>query len=207
MIHGDFPPLRRRPSTQAQGLRHGDDATEFLGGFENNRIPFTHRGAYIAWLNTACQAPLYPPSGNLDRQFGMSDTLGQKMRRARAASGKTQDQVAEQIGTTKGAVSQWENNGTVPELENFRAYCLSVGASADEILLEHGMDPLLRQLVGIWDKLSQDARDALLGNANRLLVEENPQAGVHNPWGGKTPPKRPRPGNGAKAAKRAPRIG
>lgn len=124
------------------------------------------------------------------------------MRKARTASRKTQDQVAEALGMTKGAVSQWETGESVPTLENFRAFCLSVGASADEILLEHGMDPLLRQLVGIWDKLTPDARDALLGNANRLLVEENPETGAHNPWGGQTPPKRHRPGNGAKQAKR-----
>ena len=118
------------------------------------------------------------------------ESLGQKMRRARKAAGKTQDQVADHLGITKGAVSQWENDATIPELEYFRGYCLFVGGSADEILLQHGMDPLLRQLVGIWDKLSPDARDSLLGNANRLLVEERPEIGTHNPYGGLTPPKR-----------------
>ena len=124
------------------------------------------------------------------------------MRKARRAAGKTQEQVADHLEITKGAVSQWENGTTVPELEYFRGYCLFVGGSADEILLEHGMDPLLRQLVGIWDKLSPDARDSLLGNANRLLVEENPESGPHNPFGGLTPQKRSKAGNGSKHAKR-----
>ena len=142
-------------------------------------------------------------SGNLDGYSGMRESLGMKMKAARKSAGKTQDQVADHLEITKGAVSQWENDTTVPELKYFREYCLFVGASADEILLQHGMDPLLRQLVGIWNKLSPDARDSVIGNANRLLVEENPDAGVLDPWGGQTPPKRTRPGNGAKAAKRS----
>jgi transcriptional regulator with XRE-family HTH domain len=129
------------------------------------------------------------------------ETLGAKMRSARLLAKKTQDQVADHLDITKGAVSQWENDLTVPELEYFRGYCLFVGGSADEILLEHGMDPLLRQLVGIWDKLSPDARDSLLGNANRLLVEEKPESGPHNPYG-EQPPKRNSAKNQPKVAKR-----
>ena len=115
----------------------------------------------------------------------------------------TQDQVADELKITKGSISQWENDGTIPELPHFREYCLFVGASADEILLEHGMDPLLRRLVGIWNKLSPDARESVIGKANRLLVEENPDAAAPDTWGGQTPPKRTRPGNGAKGAKRS----
>ena len=128
-------------------------------------------------------------------------TLGQKMRSARRLAKKTQDQVADHLGITKGSVSQWETDVTVPELASFRAFCLFVGASADEILLEHGMDPLLRKLVGIWDKLTPDAKDALLGNATRLLVEEAPEE-ERDPFVGKPPIKRTRPGNGAKPTKR-----
>ena len=124
------------------------------------------------------------------------------MRSARKLAKKTQDQVAEHLDITKGAVSQWENDQTVPELEYFRGYCLFVGASADEILLQHGMDPMLRQLVGIWDKLTPDAKDTLLGNANRLMVEEDPEAGPPDSFVRKPPIKRVRPGNGAKQAKR-----
>jgi transcriptional regulator with XRE-family HTH domain len=44
-------------------------------------------------------------------------SLGEKMRAARKAARKTQDQVADELDVTKGAVSQWENDTTVPELE------------------------------------------------------------------------------------------
>lgn len=128
--------------------------------------------------------------------------LGDKLKAARKAAKKTQDQVADHLDITKGAVSQWENDETVPELEYFRDFCLYTGASADEILLERRMDPLLRQLVQIWDRLSSDGRDTLLGNANRILSEEHPEAGDHNPFGPSLPPKLARPGNGHKTVKK-----
>lgn len=196
MIYGDLTPLRRGAAAQAQRLRHSDDAAEFLRSLEDDRVSFTHSTAHIARLNVAGQAPLYTLSGILDGKSGMGssdgvgDTLGQKMRAARESARKTQDDVAEQLGITKGAVSQWENDATKPTLKNLRAYCLVVGASADDLLLEHGMDALLRQLVGIWDQLSPDARDTLLGNANRLLTEEKPEPGPHNPFGRRQVPKR-----------------
>lgn len=101
---------------------------------------------------------------------------------------------------TKGAVSQWENDQTVPELEYFVAFCVYTDASADEILLHREMDPLLSQLVQIWKQLSQDGRDSLLGNANRILARERPEAGPHNPF-----PRSPRPTLNTPKSARKPR--
>ncbi len=116
-------------------------------------------------------------------------TLGSKMRAARERAQKTQQQVAEHLELTKGAVSQWENDQTIPELEYFVEFCMYTDASADDILLHRDMDPLLRQLIEIWKSLSQDGKDSLLGNANRLLSQEHPEAGPHNPFPGRpTPP-------------------
>lgn len=106
------------------------------------------------------------------------------MRAARERAKKTQQQVADQLDVTKGAVSQWENDQTVPELESFVEFCVYTDASADEILLHRDMDPLLSQLIQIWKKLSADGRDSVLGNANRVLAREQPEAGPHNPFPG-----------------------
>lgn len=127
--------------------------------------------------------------------------LGSKMRVARKLAGKTQQQVADDLGVTKGAVSQWENGQTIPEMEYFKAFCVFTGASADDILLEQRMDPLLRQLVSIWERLTQDGRDSLLGNANRILTEEHPEPGDHNPFGS-IPPSSKAPRSGAKEARK-----
>lgn len=129
-------------------------------------------------------------------------TLGDRMRAARRAAHKTQEQVADRLNVTKGAVSQWENDGTVPELEYFMAFCALTGASADEILLGRDMDPLLRQLVHIWERLSPDGKDTLLGNANRILTEEKPEPGPHNPFGRVQDRRKHRDGNHSKTVKK-----
>lgn len=104
------------------------------------------------------------------------------MKAAREKAKKTQQQVADELDVTKGAVSQWENDQTVPELEYFVAFCVYTNASADDILLHREMDPLLRQLIEIWRRLTPDGRDELLGKANRILTEEHPEPGPHNPF-------------------------
>jgi transcriptional regulator with XRE-family HTH domain len=122
------------------------------------------------------------------------------MRAARERAKKTQQQVADELDVTKGAVSQWENDQTVPELEYFVAFCIFTDASADEILLHRDMDPLLSQLIQIWKRLSLDGRDSLLGNANRILAREHPEAGPHNPF-----PHTPRPALNTSKSARKPR--
>lgn len=121
------------------------------------------------------------------------------MKTARERAGKTQQQVADAIEVTKGAISQWENDQTVPELESFVAFCVYTEASSDEILLHREMDPLLSQLIGIWKRLTPDGRDELIGKANRILTKENPEAGPHNPF-----PKPPL--NKAESAKKSRRT-
>ena len=106
------------------------------------------------------------------------------------------------LEVTKGAVSQWENNGTVPELEYFKEFCLFTRASADEVLLERKMDPLLRQLVSIYEKLSPDGRDELLGKANRILSQEQPGPSAHDPFAGRLPPGT-KPSKPSKATRKA----
>jgi transcriptional regulator with XRE-family HTH domain len=108
------------------------------------------------------------------------------MKAVRQRAKKTQQQVADELNVTKGAVSQWENDQTVPELEYFVGFCVYTNASADELLLHRDMDQLLRQLIDIWKRLSPDGRDELIGKANRILTEEHPEPGPHNPFPSKT---------------------
>lgn len=119
--------------------------------------------------------------------------LGENMKAAREAAKKTQQQVADELGVTKGAVSQWENDGTVPELEFFKAFCVFTKASADEVLLDRRPDPLLRQLMMLYGELSTDGRDTLLGNANRIHAQERPGPSTSDPFSGRLPPTKPKP--------------
>lgn len=185
--------MRRSSSAQAKGLRHRNNAAQLLGGSVDNRTSFlSHVKVYSTAIPSA-SSPAIPGSQGLERQWGMS--LADNMKAARKKSGKTQEQVAQEIGRatnnptfTKGSVSQWETGGSVPELKSFRAWCVATGASADEVLLDKNPDPLLRQLIQIYVRLSPDGRDVVLGKANRVLSEEHPGPAPHNPGDGRLPP-------------------
>lgn len=192
MIDRDLGPLRRRAPAKAKGVRHRDDAAELPCGLENDRIAFAHGRRYSTAIPSR-QAPLYPHTGG--RLDNSDMALHEKIRAARREAQKTQEQVAEQIGLTKGAVSQWETGETVPDLESFRLFCVYTGASADDLLLDRAMsDPLLARLIGIWNQLTPDGKDRLLGAANRILAEEQaspPESPKNQPKNGTRPIKRP----------------
>ena len=44
-------------------------------------------------------------------------TLGQRIQELRKRAGLTQEQLAEQLGVTRQAVSKWESDNGVPELD------------------------------------------------------------------------------------------
>lgn len=82
-------------------------------------------------------------------------SLGTKMHAARKAAKKTQEQIAEALDITKGAISQWENNGTTPTLGQFRAFCVITGASADELLLGKKLAGLEKRIAALPDALRE----------------------------------------------------
>ena len=48
-------------------------------------------------------------------------TLGQRIQKLRKGAGLTQEQLAERMGVTRQAVSKWESDGGVPELDTLIA--------------------------------------------------------------------------------------
>ena len=52
-------------------------------------------------------------------------TLGQRIQKLRKGAGLTQEQLAERMGVTRQAVSKWESDGGVPELDTLIAYSTS----------------------------------------------------------------------------------
>lgn len=84
------------------------------------------------------------------------------MQKAREAAKMTQMQVAEGVGLkTKSAVSQWENNKTTPELDQFRAFCALTGASADELLLGKKLQGLEKRIGALPEALREFVIQAL----------------------------------------------
>ena len=63
----------------------------------------------------------------------MSQTLGQRIRQARKASGMTQDQLAQNIPVSRQTVSSWENDRTQPDYETLQKIAGSLGITAAEL--------------------------------------------------------------------------
>ena len=61
-------------------------------------------------------------------------TLGQRLQKARKESGLSQEELAEQLGVSRQAVSKWENGVSDPSTSNLIALAKLYGLSAEELL-------------------------------------------------------------------------
>src|SRR5690625_6007670 len=61
-------------------------------------------------------------------------TLGEKLRTARNNSGTSQAALAKQIHVSRQAVSKWEADRGVPDIENIQILARVFGMSLDELL-------------------------------------------------------------------------
>lgn len=110
-------------------------------------------------------------------------TVGGRIRAARVAKGLTMDQLADKIGVTKGAVSQWES-GKIDQLsaQNLLKLSGTLEVSARWIWLWKELDgspipmgcpmhlePDHSDLVETFKLLEPKFQDALLGDAHKYL--------------------------------------
>jgi transcriptional regulator with XRE-family HTH domain len=65
-------------------------------------------------------------------------TFGNRLRALRIEDGMTQDQLALEIGVTKGAVSQWELGVNEPDLRSVIAIREVLGGSLDDLICGSG---------------------------------------------------------------------
>ena len=61
-------------------------------------------------------------------------TMGEKILNLRKARGWSQEELAEQIGVTRQAVSRWESGAAKPDADKIIAVCDLFGVSADYLL-------------------------------------------------------------------------
>ena len=63
------------------------------------------------------------------------DTFGARFRAARLARGLSQDALADALGVTKAAVSQWELDNKSPRFDSWPAVFRELRTSLDELIL------------------------------------------------------------------------
>ena len=64
-------------------------------------------------------------------------TMGEKILAMRKARGWSQEELAEQVGVTRQAVSRWESDSAKPDADKIIAVCDLFGVSADYLLRDN----------------------------------------------------------------------
>lgn len=66
-------------------------------------------------------------------------TIGERIYKLRRQKGFSQEAVANAVHVSRQAVSKWERNESLPDLDNVRMLCLVLGVSADQLLNENSV--------------------------------------------------------------------
>ena len=68
-------------------------------------------------------------------------TFGEKLQKLRTRAGLSQDQLAKLLDVSRQAVSKWERNEAMPEVEKLVRISRQFGVSTDYLLLEELEEP------------------------------------------------------------------
>ena len=73
-------------------------------------------------------------------------TIGENIALRRRSAGLSQEALAGQLGVSRQAVSRWETNESLPDMEKVVQLCRVLGVSADELLLDKAPGPAAPRL-------------------------------------------------------------
>lgn len=89
------------------------------------------------------------------------DTFGKRLKQAIKDAGLTQTQLAEEMGRSKGAVSQWVNDETEPDLTTVAKIAAKLKVSADALVRgvdTRFMDPSTVEIAERIQSLDEESR-------------------------------------------------
>lgn len=105
-------------------------------------------------------------------------TLGEKIRMARTDAGLTQAQLADMLSVSRQAVTKWESDKGIPDIENLKAmalllnvsidYLMDDGTSLDMAVTREQVDLTKYEGKGRWDKKGE------------IIRERFPEAEIHS---------------------------
>ena len=101
-------------------------------------------------------------------------TLGEKLKTIRKAAGLSQEQLAEQLKVSRQAVTKWEGDSGIPDLDNLLAIASYFAISLDDLLsrtpVESRSDDLAFESVTEYDIDGRKRFDLKFGGAKGLVV-------------------------------------
>lgn len=106
--------------------------------------------------------------------------MGEKILKMRKARGWSQEELAEQVGVTRQAISRWESGAVKPDADRIIAICDIFGVSADYLMRGLDTDAKVepspvsnRKPVGYWVSWGMTAFGALVLFILRILASVN----------------------------------
>lgn len=101
-------------------------------------------------------------------------TFAEKLKSIRRRAGMSQEQLAEKLGVSRQAVTKWETDGGIPDIENMMAISTLFDISIDELLgREKGVkkpDGYLFESITEYDIDEPKRYDMKLGGAKQLVL-------------------------------------
>lgn len=101
-------------------------------------------------------------------------TFAEKLRNIRKRAGMSQEKLAEKLGVSRQAITKWETDGGIPDIENVIAISNLFGISIDELLLEkkeiQKEQDYMFESITEYDIGEKKRYDLKLGGANTVIL-------------------------------------
>ncbi len=99
-------------------------------------------------------------------------TIGQKIKEARKSAGLTQEQMAEKLMVSRQAITKWESDKGIPDVDNLKAVSSLLNVSID-YLLDNGQNvqaTVIREIIDL-SKYEKNAK-------TQIVIEKYPKAEI-----------------------------
>ncbi len=99
-------------------------------------------------------------------------TIGEKIKEARKSAGLTQEQIAEKLMVSRQAITKWESDKGIPDVDNLKGISSLLNVSID-YLLDNGQDmdtSVIRETIDL-SKYEKNAK-------TRIVMEKYPEAEI-----------------------------
>lgn len=100
--------------------------------------------------------------------------FGEKLKSARKQAGMSQEQLAEKLGVSRQAVTKWETDGGIPDIENIMAISALFNLSVDQLLSNEKEEKksvdYLYESVTEYDLDESKRYDMKFGGAKQLIL-------------------------------------